>query len=205
MSEMLKKRCSRCGIVKPIESFSRQRRKDGSAGRRSHCKDCIKLSTAAYLNANSEKKRAYQLAYRRANSEKVRAREREYGKRKRSKPEYRERQRARQGESYRLRKSQNPEYRREDWYRNNLKRYYNLTEQEYQQMYQAQGGLCAICGNPEISGRKLAVDHDHKSGLVRGLLCQRCNGGIGQLGDDISRLESAVVYLRRYQSRTDVS
>jgi hypothetical protein len=197
MSERLEKRCSKCGIVKPIEQFSRQRQPNGQEGRRSHCKDCIKVSDAAYLQANYEKKKAYQSAYRLANYEKARAKERGREERHRSKPGYRERQ----AEWSKTWRAQNPGYAKAD----RLKRNYNLTEQEYQQMYQAQGGLCAICGNPQIPSRRLAVDHDHQSGLVRGLLCHYCNAGIGHFGDDISRLESAIAYLRRFQLDTDVS
>ena len=55
-----------------------------------------------------------------------------------------------------------------------LKHYYNITLAEYDQMFEDQKGVCAICGNPE-NNRRLAVDHDHKTGKVRGLLCTRCN------------------------------
>lgn len=203
MSERLEKRCSTCEIVKSLDEFSRQL--GGKFGRRSQCKACRKALDGAYVQANSEEVKAYQSAYRSArrlaNHEEVRAQERERDKhrdkRRRSDPEYRERQ----AEYGKMRYAQNPEKYRES----RLKRYYNLTGQEYQQMYQAQGGLCAICGNPQISGRQLAVDHDHESGLVRGLLCQSCNRGIGYFGDDVSRLESAVGYLRGHQPSTDVS
>ena len=54
-----------------------------------------------------------------------------------------------------------------------LKRY-GLTPQDYMKRLKAQGGVCAICGNPPKTQR-LSVDHDHKSKRVRGLLCFRCN------------------------------
>ena len=56
---------------------------------------------------------------------------------------------------------------------------------------------CAICGKPEV-GRRLNIDHDHATGLVRGLLCRKCNAGIGLLGDNIEGLEAALEYLRRH-------
>lgn len=52
---------------------------------------------------------------------------------------------------------------------------FNITPEEYEAILQAQGGGCGICGKPPRDGKRLAVDHDHKSGFVRGLLCFMCN------------------------------
>lgn len=76
-----------------------------------------------------------------------------------------------------------------------------LTLQQYESMLEAQGGFCAICGQVESdetgSGRskRLAIDHDHTTGEVRGLLCSNCNKGLGNFQDDLGILESAYVYL----------
>lgn len=60
---------------------------------------------------------------------------------------------------------------------------FNLTPVMYSRLLEAQGGICAICGKEEVT-RRLHVDHDHDTGLVRGLLCGGCNGPrIGRLGD----------------------
>lgn len=56
---------------------------------------------------------------------------------------------------------------------------YGLTEEEYDVMLAAQGGGCAMCGKTCRTGRQLAVDHDHLSGRVRGLLCVTCNQALG--------------------------
>lgn len=66
----------------------------------------------------------------------------------------------------------------------------------------AQRGVCAICHRPETAtllGKptRLRVDHDHKDGHIRGLLCNKCNAGIAQLGDDPDTLLAAAEYLRR--------
>lgn len=77
-----------------------------------------------------------------------------------------------------------------------LKYNYNLTQDDYVVMLEAQGGVCKICGKTSQIGRRLAVDHCHTTGLVRGLLCENCNVGIGKLKEDISILESAIKYLK---------
>ena len=82
-----------------------------------------------------------------------------------------------------------------------LKRDYGITLAEYMDMHEAQGGLCAICGQPETTLKKgqpamLAVDHCHTSGKVRGLLCMSCNLGLGYFKDDEAVLENAIRYLK---------
>jgi hypothetical protein len=68
-----------------------------------------------------------------------------------------------------------------------LKTTYGLTAGAYDAMVDAQGGKCASCGRPpsdEDRGGRLAVDHDHRTGRVRGLLCVRCNTALGLLRED---------------------
>ena len=55
--------------------------------------------------------------------------------------------------------------------KSHLKRKYGLTLEEYDAMLEAQGGVCAICGEPRPEERTLHVDHDHETGAIRGLLC----------------------------------
>lgn len=79
---------------------------------------------------------------------------------------------------------------------------YKITPNQYDAMSEAQGWLCAICNQPERSRfkgklRRLAVDHCHETGRVRGLLCCSCNRALGYFGDDAKRLEAAVAYLRK--------
>jgi hypothetical protein len=84
---------------------------------------------------------------------------------------------------------------------------YGITPKEYNSLLAEQGGVCAICQKPEteLGGkhkrlvRQLAVDHDHETGQVRGLLCRRCNTAIGFLGDDVAGLWRAIDYLTRAQ------
>ena len=74
-----------------------------------------------------------------------------------------------------------------------LKRKYGITLDDYNSMLEAQGGRCAICHQEK--SETLAVDHDHKTGKVRGLLCGHCNNVIGFAEDKIELLESAIKYL----------
>lgn len=86
-----------------------------------------------------------------------------------------------------------------------LKKTYGITLDEYDQMLKDQNGVCAICEQPETvrprRGKytdteiRLAVDHDHVTGRVRGLLCKKCNIALGHLGDSVDRLRRAITYL----------
>lgn len=69
---------------------------------------------------------------------------------------------------------------------------YGLTAEQYKGMYDAQGGKCAIC---KKKSNKLFVDHNHKSGKVRALLCHRCNTGIGYFSDNPETLRRAANYV----------
>jgi hypothetical protein len=72
---------------------------------------------------------------------------------------------------------------------------YAFTQQEYFEMLERQGGRCAICR--KISkGTGLVIDHEHRSGKVRGLLCTKCNSGLGMFQDDPKRLTEAARYLK---------
>jgi hypothetical protein len=83
---------------------------------------------------------------------------------------------------------------------NDLKRNYGITLQEHQEMYKNQNGVCAICkGEGDGKWKKLCVDHDHKTGKVRQLLCRNCNMVLGQVGDNANLLEEMIKYLQKHQ------
>lgn len=71
---------------------------------------------------------------------------------------------------------------------------YGITVEQYEIMFVRQQGCCAICQQPSTT--RLVVDHDHEGGAVRGLLCQRCNKGLGLFDDDAARLRAASYYLK---------
>jgi len=85
-----------------------------------------------------------------------------------------------------------------------FKRTYGITFEEYQEMVVKQNNCCAICMVPETrldhrtnKPQQLHVDHCHKTGKVRGLLCSRCNTGLGKFEENILLFESCIKYLQR--------
>lgn len=76
-----------------------------------------------------------------------------------------------------------------------LKRKYGLLEADYNRMVRAQKSLCRIC-QTKPDGKRLHVDHNHDTGVVRGLLCEKCNWGLGSFNDDPKLLSRAEAYLR---------
>lgn len=81
------------------------------------------------------------------------------------------------------------------WRDRSLKRY-GLTRDDYDVILNSQGGGCAVCGNKD---KKLNVDHCHRTGRVRSILCLHCNTALGNVFDDIGRLELLIEYLRKHQ------
>jgi hypothetical protein len=79
-----------------------------------------------------------------------------------------------------------------------LDRRYGLTVDAYRAISDAHNGHCAICGDKPSS--RLHIDHDHKTGAVRGLLCRGCNHALGNALDDPSRLRAMADYLERHAS-----
>jgi hypothetical protein len=82
-----------------------------------------------------------------------------------------------------------------------LERVYGITPDQYDALYAAQGGRCAICRTATGKARRLAVEHNHGTGEVRGLACGPCNILIGKLGDDPVAFELIADYLRRPPAR----
>lgn len=77
-----------------------------------------------------------------------------------------------------------------------LKSKFGITQADYDAMFERQAGACAICQCPaEQSYKGLHIDHDHITGRVRGLLCQRCNMALGLLGDDVDTISKAAAYI----------
>lgn len=93
-------------------------------------------------------------------------------------------------------REQNPDAHR----RSVLKQKFGITLEEYEHFLHIQNSVCAICKSPETATRKgnlrlLCVDHDHETGEVRGLLCNKCNIALGQMDDSPNLLREAAKYL----------
>src|ERR1019366_1751148 len=85
-----------------------------------------------------------------------------------------------------------------------LMKNYGITLVQYKEMLQEQNSCCAICNKPETRTRNgkltmLSVDHNHTTGEVRGLLCNKCNTLIGYANEDAKILEASLKYLERYK------
>jgi hypothetical protein len=89
----------------------------------------------------------------------------------------------------------NPEKRRDGIFKT-----HNLLKFDYDKFYKRQKGVCAICGEKETRKAynkvvSLSIDHNHKTGEVRGLLCCKCNYGIGLFNESKEKLQNAIYYL----------
>lgn len=138
--------------------------------------------------------------WRKNNPEKVK----EHAKksRERNKDKIRERQKAwiEKNKDRYLAKSKAWYAENKDKVRDNLlKREFGISLEQYEEMFKAQKGKCAICDKEETARtKKLAVDHCHKTGKIRKLLCRACNVGIGNLQDSPELLLKAIEYLKLY-------
>ena len=156
-----------------------------------YCEDCAKVVKAEAARRSywkhAEKRRAESRSERQRNREKWRDYQRAYNAANRDKLT----------QSARAHREKN----RDRYFDRRLRRDYGITLDEYNRILQEQGGGCGICGVVEARSKsgngRLHVDHDHETGKTRGLLCDTCNRGIGQLGDDPERVKAAVRYLER--------
>ncbi len=106
-------------------------------------------------------------------------------------------------------RAENPSHFRRIGWKYELKRLYKMTPEQYLSMLESQGNVCAICkeeGNLTVDGSELIkngkptkfhVDHDHVTGVVRGILCNSCNRGLGAFRDNVQYLQDAVKYLSK--------
>ena len=78
----------------------------------------------------------------------------------------------------------------------NRKSRYRLSPERFKELFNMQGGKCAICSKPFILPKDLHVHHCHQTNKVRGLLCNKCNRGMGMFGDDPDLLQKAAEYAR---------
>lgn len=147
----------------------------------------------------TKEEKEYQKKWRENNREKIREQDREnYTKYRKKKLEnarnYRlsnlEKVKEYQKE-YAIKNAERLKVYKRDW---KLKRKFNIGAKDYDLILQSQNGVCAICGS-DNNGKTLVVDHDHKTGLIRGLLCDDCNLFLGFVDDDETLIQKAISYL----------
>lgn len=169
------KKCTKCGEEKTLDGFTKDSKSPD--GLQWWCRSCFKENDKKYREKNSERIKEYNGEYYKKNRESVREQQSKYSK------EY---------------TKKNAGRIREYW----LKKNFGLDPSDFNRMFAEQDGRCKICKKPETreTGGKvhsLSVDHCHVTGVVRGLLCHRCNVSLGGFYDDPELLEQAAVYLRR--------
>jgi hypothetical protein len=178
------KRCFSCKKDKPFDEFHKSSiRKDGLSSR---CKECAKIYRKQHHLKNLQKDKQKSKEWR----------ERNVNHRKQHYQENRDRILSKSKDYYK----NNP-----DAHRNYLlKTKYGITLEEYNRLLEKQNGVCAICHQKSNTVDKrsgkikmLAVDHNHKTGKIRGLLCEVHNRALGMFHDDIGELKSAIDYLIR--------
>lgn len=166
------KYCPKCSQHLPLEMFGKN--KAHTNGIRNYCKSCHRLGCAQWSAKNRDKVLEHRRQYYQKNQQRVK-------------------------ERLQKQKHENPEVFKLWMHRGKLKKY-GLTEHSYESLKKAQNGVCAICGKADKI-KMLAVDHDHKSGQVRGLLCSKCNIGLGCFKDNIKLLVGAVDYLNSFYAQ----
>jgi len=165
---MTPKRCTKCGLVKPLVAFYAMRgMRDG------HRNDCIDCNKAAKRERHARNPGPYRERARQWAAEN---------------PD----RRATYQAAYRKR-PERKRMMRDAYYR----RTYGISADEVDEMLEAQSGGCAICGEKAERLASMHVDHDHEHGHLRGLLCSTCNQGLGHFRDDPAVLLRAIVYLRQ--------
>jgi RecJ-like exonuclease len=175
------KRCYKCEAYKHFNSFGRC--KVGKFKRQSHCKKCADKMKKKHKKDNIERYRELdRIRYNRDKSKRLKYSNKYNKLNKKTKEELRN--------IYAKRGKQTTR----NW---NLKRKYKINVNEYNKMLEQQNFSCLICKKHESEFKKvLSIDHDHKTGKIRGLLCQFCNTGLGFFRDNINLLESAIGYLK---------
>jgi len=188
----MSKFCSRCGIKKDFNEF--YKRTDQPNNYKSHCIACHKID-----NINKkEYMKEYRKIYRRLNKEKIKQQMSLYSQN--NKEVLRQKKKDYYNKNKEKFKEKMQQYdkkvkeRRSDALQ---KQKYGISLEQKAQMIKEQGGTCRICKNPLEPGRKSPTDHDHKTGKVRGILCNKCNIGLGMFKDNIEYLQSAIEYLNK--------
>lgn len=147
-----------------------------------------------YNEANKDYLYKKRMEYKEKNRDRIKAKKKEYYKRKKSLV-------IGSAKKYYLKRRDDPRFRAKlkiAATKSHLKIKFGLTLDAYRALFETQNGLCLICAKLQIGDKKLSVDHDHKTGKIRGLLCTNCNFLLGLAKDDLNILEAAINYLKKH-------
>lgn len=173
-TEAVDKLCKKCGVRKPLGEF--YVRQEASDGRKSPCRVCCRKNVKEWKRKNRQKSRELARSYRKRHRSSLRERYIERAK---------------------IHGVAMAEYRRR-W---NLAKRYGITVEDFFDILEAQGGCCGICERHLPKGsRNAVVDHCHKTGQVRGVLCVSCNVALGKFKDSKEGLLKAIDYLERSEN-----
>lgn len=207
------KKCTKCGVEKPLQEFYKRK----AARFYSWCKPCARVHYAEKREFDKTNNPTPEQARAILNQELLKEGQKqcfeceivkplfEFGKVLRNKDGLqgvcRQCRKPRSTAANKKCREANPDKHRTTAYRAALKTNYGLTPEDKAALYLAQKGCCAICYQPFSESFNTHVDHVHESSppLVRGLLCSRCNFGLGHFKDSPERLLSAVAYLKKFQ------
>jgi hypothetical protein len=174
--------CCKCKTDKPLSAFYRtkERLKNGNlknGGYRYDCKQCVLTSLKEKYIKRTKKavkaRQRYRKQYAKKNKDKLLAQKRDY---------YHNR-----GGSRRRKER-------------NIRKRYGISLEQYENIKARQDYKCAICGIPDAECYNgLHLDHNHRTGQIRGFLCLGCNHAIGKMGDNPTLLYKAAEYLEKYQ------
>jgi hypothetical protein len=172
--------CGTCKTDKPLDEFYFSKGKPSS-----RCRACTRAKASESHERNREHRRDYRHRYYEENKDKIRDKIREWNDQNKEFIKQRRKKRYQENKA---------EYRSK-W----LMKNYGIKAADYDRMLLEQGGLCKICKSSDHKSKRVehfAVDHDHETGQVRGLLCHSCNRGIGYLQDRLEIVEAAAKYLK---------
>ena len=174
----MERTCVACGISKPLDEFRKIRSKaTGKAWRKHRCKVCEEKANALWRRDNPERVAAWRKKWRDTS------------------PVYK----ANHKMQHKKWRDKNREHIRQRSKENALKRFYGLTPEDVRSRIESQCGVCAACGGPPMDDRPLMVDHDHKTGEVREMLCNSCNLTLGVSREDADRLHRLIIYLEKWK------
>ncbi len=176
------KRCGTCDSIKPFSEFHVNRAK--SSGLATECKVCVRHRTAEWTAANPDRVKAYRKAYYLETKVQQCARAKTW--REQNLPRAKASAAAWRGKNKDALKAAK------------RKSTTGFTTEIFNQFWEAQKGLCGICKKDlaTVPSKQVHADHDHVSGLARGILCHHCNVALGYFKDSVSLLAAAGAYLK---------